>query len=106
MKPSEPVVAATSSSDDSSVTARLTPAERRVLDLLPTYLTLAAIGDRLDLTRATVKTHVEHIYAKLAVRTRSAAVERARELGMLGALESPGELPLHETPGQRKDDAP
>lgn len=96
MKPSEPVVAATSSSDDSSVTARLTPAERRVLDLLPTYLTLAAIGDRLDLTRATVKTHVAHIYAKLAVRTRGAAVERARELGMLAAPESPGELPPHK----------
>ena len=31
----------------------------------------------------TVKTHMSHLYTKLEVTTRTAAVERARELGLL-----------------------
>ena len=43
-------------------TVSLTPAETRVLYLLPTYRTLAAIGTQLGIGRPTVKTHVENIY--------------------------------------------
>ena len=43
----------------------LTPTETAVLTLLPTHLTLAAIGDHLGISRPTVKTHVKHIYKKL-----------------------------------------
>ncbi len=80
---SEPVVDDAPRNSGSPATVRLTPAESRVLGLLPTHLTLAAIGDRLGSSRSTVKTHVAHIYAKLAVTSRGAAVERAGELGML-----------------------
>ncbi len=61
----------------------LTPAERRVLESLPTQLSVPEIADRLFLSRTTVKTHVRHIYAKLEVATRTDAVERARALGLL-----------------------
>jgi LuxR family maltose regulon positive regulatory protein len=62
----------------------LTPAERRVLDLLPTQLTAAQIAIRLFVTTSTVKTHMKSIYLKLEVKTRTDAVERSRELGLLG----------------------
>jgi DNA-binding NarL/FixJ family response regulator len=63
----------------------LTPAESRVLTLLATYRTLAAIGEELDIGRATVKTHVQHIYKKLGVSTRAGAVKRAEHAGWITA---------------------
>lgn len=61
----------------------LTTAERRVLDLLATQLSAPQIAARLFISRNTVKSHVKHIYDKLGVRTRTEAVERARELGLV-----------------------
>jgi LuxR family transcriptional regulator, maltose regulon positive regulatory protein len=61
----------------------LTPAEHRVLEQLATHRTLAEIGDHLYVSRNTVKTHTVSIYRKLLVSGRSAAVERARDLGLL-----------------------
>ena len=61
----------------------LTPAETRVLSLLPTYLTLAAIGTRLGIGRPTVKTHVESIYKKLGATNRAEAVNLAERAGLL-----------------------
>ena len=64
-------------------TVSLTPAETRVLDLLPTYRTLAAIGTQLGIGRPTVKTHVANIYKKLGATTRAEAVKRAESAGLL-----------------------
>jgi len=64
-------------------TTSLTPAEARVLSLLATYRTLAAIGDELGIGRPTVKTHVQHIYKKLGANTRAEAVERAERAGWI-----------------------
>jgi DNA-binding CsgD family transcriptional regulator len=64
-------------------TVRLTPSETRVLALLPTYLTLAAIGDELGIARPTVKTHVGHIYEKLQATSRAEAVRMAESAGLL-----------------------
>jgi len=61
----------------------LTSAERRVLDLLPTQLSAPQIAARLFVSGNTVKTHMSHLYTKLEVTTRTGAVERARELGLL-----------------------
>jgi LuxR family maltose regulon positive regulatory protein len=61
----------------------LTPAERRVLALLPTQLTADQMAARLFLTRNTVKSHMRHIYAKLGVTRRTDAVETAHRLGLL-----------------------
>ena len=61
----------------------ITPAERRVLELLPTHLTIAHLADRLSLSRGTVKAHLRGMYRKLGASTREEAVERARSLGLL-----------------------
>ena len=61
----------------------LTPAERRVLELLPTHLTDAQIAEQLFVSRNTVKSHVKNLYRKLEVSSRADAVERAREVGLL-----------------------
>ena len=63
----------------------LTSAELRALQYLPTHLSLKEIGERLYITRNTVKTHTISIYRKLGVTSRSAAVERGRDIGLLDA---------------------
>src|SRR3954464_13757988 len=63
--------------------ATLTPAEVRILELLPTHLTLAQIGADLFVSRNTAKSQVAAIYRKLLVENRDEAVHRARELGLL-----------------------
>jgi LuxR family transcriptional regulator, maltose regulon positive regulatory protein len=57
-----------------SAVGLLTPAERRVLEQLETHRTLKEIGEHLYISRATVKTHVSSIYAKLNVAGRNEAV--------------------------------
>jgi LuxR family maltose regulon positive regulatory protein len=63
--------------------AALTTAELRLLPLLPTHLTFPEIGERLHISRHTVKTQAISIYQKLAVSSRSAAIARMRELGLI-----------------------
>jgi len=61
----------------------LTNAELRLLPLLPTYLSFVEIGDRLGISRHTVKTQAMSIYGKVEATSRGEAVERAIELGLL-----------------------
>jgi ATP/maltotriose-dependent transcriptional regulator MalT len=61
----------------------LTPAELRLLPLLPTHLSFPEIGARLFLSRHTVKTQSTSIYRKLDVSSRGEAVVRARAVGLL-----------------------
>ncbi len=49
----------------------LSTAEMRVLQLLPTHLSLGEIGDELHTSRNTVKTHVAAVYRKLQCSTRT-----------------------------------
>jgi LuxR family maltose regulon positive regulatory protein len=67
----------------------LSPSELRVLRYLPTNLSRPQIAGRLSVSPSTVDTHVRSIYAKLGVRDRSAAVQRARELRLLAAGRTP-----------------
>ena len=60
------------------------PGELRVLGHLPSNLSVPEISRELFLSVNTVKTHTRHIYAKLGAHNRTEAVERARELGLLG----------------------
>jgi LuxR family maltose regulon positive regulatory protein len=61
----------------------LTDAELRLLPLLATHLTFPEIGQELFLSRNTIKTQANSIYRKLGTASRSQAVTRARELGLL-----------------------
>jgi LuxR family transcriptional regulator, maltose regulon positive regulatory protein len=63
----------------------LSPSELRVLRYLPTNLSRPEIASELSVSLNTVSTHVRSIYAKLQVRDRSSAVQRARELLLLSA---------------------
>lgn len=60
-----------------------TPAERRVLELLPSELSVAEIADRLFISRNTTKTHARNLYRRLGVQTRADAVRVARERGLV-----------------------
>jgi len=51
--------------------ASLTPTEARVAELVAEGLTNPAIGERMFITRATVKTHLAHIFKKLDVNSRA-----------------------------------
>jgi LuxR family transcriptional regulator, maltose regulon positive regulatory protein len=61
----------------------LTVAELRLLPYLATHLTYPEIGNRLFITRHTVKSEAISIYRKLSVSSRSKAIERAVEVGLL-----------------------
>lgn len=61
----------------------LTAAELKLLPLLATQRSFPEIGEQLYLSRYTIKSHAMAIYRKLDVTSRTAAVERARELGLL-----------------------
>ena len=68
---------------------QLSPGELRVLRYLPTNLSRPQIAGELSVSLNTVNTHVRSIYAKLQVRDRSAAVQRARELRLLAVGRRP-----------------
>jgi LuxR family transcriptional regulator, maltose regulon positive regulatory protein len=61
----------------------LSERELDVLRLLGTDLDGPDIARRLIVSLNTVRTHTNHVYAKLGVNNRRAAVRRARELGLL-----------------------
>lgn len=62
----------------------LTGRELEVLRLVAEGGTNAAIARRLLVSQATVKTHLVHVYDKLGVCDRAAAVRVAYERGLLG----------------------
>jgi LuxR family transcriptional regulator, maltose regulon positive regulatory protein len=61
----------------------LTRAELRLLPLLSTHLSFREIGERLFVSRNTIKTQAISVYRKLGVSSRSDAITRARELGLV-----------------------
>ncbi|HTW85745.1 MAG TPA: LuxR C-terminal-related transcriptional regulator [Candidatus Sulfotelmatobacter sp.] len=61
----------------------LTPAEVRILHMLPEGASLARIAVELDRSRSTVARHVASIYGKLRASNRTQAITRARELGLM-----------------------
>jgi LuxR family maltose regulon positive regulatory protein len=63
--------------------SQLTRAELRLLPLLTTHLTFREIGDLLKISRNTVKTQAICTYRKLGVTSRSEAIDRAIELGLV-----------------------
>jgi DNA-binding CsgD family transcriptional regulator len=58
------------------VAAVLTPREEEVLTLVARGLTNVEVASELEIAPRTVGKHLEHVYEKLAARTRTGAVAR------------------------------
>jgi LuxR family maltose regulon positive regulatory protein len=72
------------SNQQSAMEEPLTPRELEVLQLMSGGLSNAEIARKLYLTVNTLKAHTNSIYGKLDVHSRMQAVNRGRELGILG----------------------
>jgi DNA-binding CsgD family transcriptional regulator len=70
-----------------------------VLQLLPTNLSIGAIGASLGMHRSTAKTHVAHIYRKLGVSHRADAVDVAR----IRSLVPPAAVPPPAPPAREAE---
>ena len=66
-----------------AVLDRLTTREKEVLQLIGRGATNAEIAERLYVGEVTVKTHVGHIFSKLGVRDRAAAIVFAFDSGLV-----------------------
>lgn len=74
---------APSSTLDGVAVDALTPREREVLALMGRGLTNAEISDELYISEVTVKSHVGHIFTKLDLRDRPAAIVYAFDHGLV-----------------------
>ncbi len=63
----------------------LTKAELRLVPLLSTHLSFPEIGERLHISRHTVKTQAVSLYRKLGVSSRSEAIDCLDKIGLLGS---------------------
>jgi predicted ATPase/class 3 adenylate cyclase/DNA-binding CsgD family transcriptional regulator len=69
----------------------LTPTELRVVELVTQGLTNPQIGERMFISRGTVKVHLSHIFAKLGTATRAElAAEATRRGALAGQQAHPG----------------
>ena len=62
---------------------RLSEREHEVLRLIAEGLSAPEIGARIHLSTATVKTHLQHLYEKLGVSERAAAVAEGMRRGLV-----------------------
>jgi LuxR family transcriptional regulator, maltose regulon positive regulatory protein len=69
--------------DAAPLVEALSESELRVLRYLPTNLRAPEIAAELFVSLNTIRSHMRNIYAKLGVHSRTDAVTRARELGLL-----------------------
>ncbi len=66
-----------------AITASITPREQHILRLLSASLSNQEIAEQCSISPSTVKTHLENIYRKLGVSSRTQAVEQARILNLV-----------------------
>lgn len=61
----------------------LTPRELELLGLVDAGLSNQQLADRLNVSLATIKWHLQNLYGKLGISSRSAALAKARALSLL-----------------------
>jgi LuxR family maltose regulon positive regulatory protein len=66
-----------------AIAASITPREQHMLRLLGASLSNQEIAEQCSIAPSTVKTHLENIYRKLGVNSRTQAVEQARMLNLV-----------------------
>jgi DNA-binding NarL/FixJ family response regulator len=62
---------------------RLTPREKEILQIIAKGMSNREVAEILDLSRSTVRTHLEHIYEKLEVSNRTEAVTEGLKHGLI-----------------------
>ena len=69
--------------EENEARPRLSEREHEVLRLIAEGLSAPEIGARIHLSTATVKTHLQHLYEKLGVSERAAAVAEGMRRGLV-----------------------
>lgn len=69
--------------EENDARPRLSDREHEVLKLIAQGLSAPEIGERIHLSTATVKTHLQHLYEKLGVSERAAAVAEGMRRGLV-----------------------
>jgi two-component system nitrate/nitrite response regulator NarL len=69
--------------EENEARPRLSEREHEVLRLIAEGLSAPEIGTRIHLSTATVKTHLQHLYEKLGVSERAAAVAEGMRRGLV-----------------------
>jgi len=69
--------------EESDARPRLSDREHEVLRMIAQGMSAPEIGERIHLSTATVKTHLQHLYEKLGVSERAAAVAEGMRRGLL-----------------------
>ena len=85
--------------------------ELEILGLMADGLTNAAIGEKLFITKETVRWYNKQIYSKLGTSRRTQAIAKAQRLGLIGGAETavsattpqPQNLPTLATPFMGRD---
>ena len=70
--------------------AGLTPREAEVLSLIATGMSNSEIAEQLAVSEGTVKSHINHLLAKIGARDRAQAITFAYQRGLAPAREQPG----------------
>jgi DNA-binding NarL/FixJ family response regulator len=83
-RPSENVLATPGQPSRAALPDGLTPREAEVLGLIAEGLSNAEIAQRLVVSEATVKTHINNIFSKAELRDRAQAVVYAMRHGLAG----------------------
>jgi DNA-binding NarL/FixJ family response regulator len=78
-----PVLRALTHAPEAAPAPLLSDRELEVLECMVDGQTTQQIANRLFISENTVKTHVRHIFEKLAVSTRAEAVGRAMQMGLM-----------------------
>jgi two-component system nitrate/nitrite response regulator NarL len=69
--------------EENDARPRLSDREHEVLRLIAQGLSAPEVGERIHLSTATVKTHLQHLYEKLGVSERAAAVAEGMRRGLV-----------------------
>ena len=82
-KASEPLPGAAAFENNLQLLEPLSQRELEVLRLIDQGLANKEIAQKLSLAPATVKAHIRNLYGKIAAKSRTEALSKARQLGII-----------------------